>query len=82
MHGKGILVHADGSVYEGLWEHGQKMEGFGVFKYANGNVAVRSNYTLNDKQPVMYSNAVQAHRFNMIGNGSQTTAQPLVSGHS
>lgn len=22
MHGKGILVHADGSIYEGLWEHG------------------------------------------------------------
>jgi hypothetical protein len=22
MHGKGILLHADGSSYEGLWEHG------------------------------------------------------------
>lgn len=78
MHGKGILLHADGSIYEGLWEHGQKKEGFGVFKYANGNVAVRSNYTLNDKyQPVMYSNVLQSHRFNMIGNGSQTTALPL-----
>jgi hypothetical protein len=49
MHGKGVLVHADGSAYEGIWEHGQKMEGYGVFKYANGNVAVRSNYNVNDK---------------------------------
>jgi hypothetical protein len=83
MHGKGILVHADGSAYEGIWEHGQKLEGFGVFKYANGNVAVRSNYNVNDKyQSVMYSNAVQAHRFNMIGNGAQTVAQPMIaSGH-
>lgn len=58
MHGKGILVHADGSAYEGIWESGQKVEGFGVFKYANGNVAVRSNYSLNDRpQAVVYSNA-------------------------
>ena len=71
MHGKGILAHADGSAYEGLWEHGQKMDGYGVFKYSNGNIAVRSNYSLNDKpQSVLYSNAVSAHRFNMIGNGS------------
>ena len=54
-----------------------------MFKYANGNVAVRSNYSLNDRhQSVLYSNAVQAHRFNMIGNGAQTTAQPLTMGHS
>ena len=47
------------------------MEGYGVFKYANGNVAVRSNYNVNDKhQPVLYSNVLDAHRFNMIGNGS------------
>lgn len=59
MNGKGVLIHADGSVYEGLWEHGQKMEGFGVFKYANGNVAVRSDYTLNERsQSVLYSNAL------------------------
>jgi hypothetical protein len=49
MHGKGILLHSDGSVYEGIWEHGQKLEGHGVFKYANGNVAVRSNYSINDR---------------------------------
>lgn len=59
------------------------MEGYGVFKYANGNVAVRSNYNVIDKpQAVLYSNANQAHRFNMIGNGSQTTSQPLVIGNS
>ena len=81
MHGKGILLHADGSSYEGLWEHGQKIEGHGVFKYANGNVAVRSNYNLNERTHgpnIVYSNALSAHRFNQIGNGSQTTGQPMI----
>ena len=83
MHGKGILLHSDGSVYEGIWENGQKLEGHGVFKYANGNVAVRSNYSINDRhQSVLFTNSVAAHRFNMIGNGAQTTAQPLTQGHS
>ena len=72
MHGKGVLLHSDGSSYEGLWDQGQKIEGHGVFKYANGNVAVRSNYTINERTPnaVLYSSALQAHRFNQIGNGS------------
>jgi hypothetical protein len=67
MHGKGILLHADGSSYEGIWEHGQKIEGHGVFKYSNGNVAVRSNYSVNERKPgpaIAYTNAISAHRFN------------------
>ena len=31
IHGKGLLSHADGSSYEGLWENGHKIEGQGVF---------------------------------------------------
>lgn len=54
MHGKGLLIHNDGSSYEGLWEHGQKIDGQGVFKYSNGNIAVRSNYSINDKQTAIY----------------------------
>jgi hypothetical protein len=54
MHGKGMLNHTDGSSYEGLWEHGQKLEGQGVFKYANGNIAIRSNYNVNEKQALIY----------------------------
>ena len=52
MHGKGLLTHADGSSYEGLWENGQKLEGHGVFKYPNGNFAVRSLYNVNERGPL------------------------------
>jgi hypothetical protein len=49
MNGKGILGHPDGSSYEGLWENGLKLDQQGVFKYSNGNIAIRSNYTINEK---------------------------------
>ena len=58
MHGKGLLLHTDGSSYEGLWELGLKIEGSGVFKYSNGNIAVRSNYNINEKQTSIYQNAI------------------------
>jgi len=44
MSGKGLLTHPDGSSYEGIWERGYKVEGAGIFKYANGNVGIRSGY--------------------------------------
>ena len=50
MHGKGIINHADGSSYEGIWENGQKIDGQGVFKYANGNIGLRSNYNVNERK--------------------------------
>mmetsp|Transcript_28634 Transcript_28634/g.21373 ORF Transcript_28634/g.21373 Transcript_28634/m.21373 type:complete len:105 (+) Transcript_28634:23-337(+) len=53
MHGKGVLSHPEGSVYEGIWEEGSKVEGMGIFRYANGNLAIRSNYSLKETQPLM-----------------------------
>mmetsp|Transcript_34282 Transcript_34282/g.33511 ORF Transcript_34282/g.33511 Transcript_34282/m.33511 type:complete len:124 (-) Transcript_34282:408-779(-) len=56
MHGKGILAHPEGSVYEGIWEEGSKVEGMGIYKYANGNLAIRSNYTLKENFPQLTDN--------------------------
>jgi hypothetical protein len=44
-----MLTHSDGSSYEGIWEHGQRLEGHGVFRYPNGNFAVRANYNVNER---------------------------------
>jgi hypothetical protein len=41
-----VIYHANGSAYEGEFSRGEKVEGRGVFKYANGNVGKRTNYSL------------------------------------
>ncbi|CDW84954.1 UNKNOWN [Stylonychia lemnae] len=78
MHGKGLLSHPDGSSYEGIWESGHKIEGQGVFQYANGNVAIRSNYNVNEKQVNIYNNVMNKNNFQGKAIEYRGSAMPMI----
>jgi hypothetical protein len=39
MHGRGRMVHYEGSVFEGVWVEGERSDQKGNFNYANGLTA-------------------------------------------
>ena len=70
MHGRGLITHNDGSSYEGIWENGSKIEGQGIYKYSNGNIALRSNYNMTEKySPLILASKQMILSKEQVGSG-------------
>ena len=64
MHGHGTLRHYEGSVYQGIWENGNRVDQQGVYSSPHGQQLQTTDYRLKEKyrKPMEYLNSQDRHK--------------------